>query len=175
VNKTPVAAPPPPRCRPPRPTSLSRTSSASPPPLFAAAPRRPPATFALTPLYPFPVVLFSLVGAAKGKSNFGTLPAVYPSPSLACLHGLGGLQLLAQPKMDKAGVIIGVSMVFVNCPQCKGAPYLVGKYKGTGKMQTKTRTISLKKELPAARALFAKHGKSLFKGQGAVEPMADDE
>ena len=114
-----------------------------------------------------------LAGAATGQSDFGKLPAVYPSPSHACLHGLGGLQLLAKPKMDKAGAIIGVCMVFVNCPQCKGAPYLVGKHKG--KMQTKTRTISLKKELPAARALFAEHGVSLFKGQGAVEPMADDE
>ena len=118
-------------------------------------------------------LLFSLAGKAKGKSDFGVLPAVYPSPSHACPHNLGGLQLLAKPKMDKAGAIIGVSMVVVNCPQCKGAPYLVGKK--VGKMQTKTRTISLKKELTAARALFAERGVSLFKGKGAVEPMADDE
>ncbi len=115
----------------------------------------------------------SPAGAATGQSNFGQLPAVYPSPSHACRHDLGGLKLLAYPKMDKAGAIIGVITVYVNCPQCKGAPFLMGKNKG--KTQTKTRTISLKKELPAARALFAKHGVLLFKGQDAVEPMADDE
>ena len=75
--------------------------------------------------------------------------------------------------MDKAGAIIGVISVFVHCPQCRGAPYLVGKHKG--KVQTTARTISLKKELPAARALFAERGMSLFKGQGADEPMADDD
>jgi hypothetical protein len=112
-------------------------------------------------------------GAATGQSNFGWLPAVYPSPVHACPHDLGGLKLLAKAVKDKAGAIIGVSHVVVNCPRCKGAPYLVGKHQG--KMQTKTRAITLAKELPAARALFAEHGVSLFKGQGAVEPMADDD
>ena len=110
---------------------------------------------------------------ATGQSNFGQLPAVYPSPVRACPHDLGGLKLLAKAVKDKAGAIIGVNTVYVNCPQCKGTPYLVGENKG--KTQTKTRNISLAKELPAARALFAKHGVSLFKGQGAVEPMADDD
>ena len=115
----------------------------------------------------------SLAGAATGQSDFGTLPAVYPSPARACPHDLGGLKLLAKPTKDKDGIITGVAMVFVNCPQCKGAPFAVGKR--MGQKQTKTRTVSLKAELPAARALFAEHGVSLFKGQGAVELTDDDE
>ena len=118
---------------------------------FEAAARAVFNTF--SPLSPFPI-LFSLAGAATGQSNFGKLPAVYPSPSHACLHGLGGLQLLAKPKMDKAGAIIGVCMVFVNCPQCKGAPYLVGKHKGKklADVDEAGVKILIEKWLPQAKA-----------------------
>ena len=110
-------------------------------------------------------------GTAKGMSDFGILPPIFPSPSKSCPHDLGGLKLLAISVKDASKKIIGVKAVRVNCRQCVGTPHISGKNKG--KIQTKNRAVSIKSELPAAQALFVLHGASLFKNQG--EGSGDEE
>ena len=103
-------------------------------------------------------------GASTGQSNFGFLPDIFPSPSKSCSHDLGGLKLLATPQKNASGATIGVKSVHVYCAACKGKPNPSGKDKG--KMRTTNRTVSIKSQLVAARALFALHGASLFTNQG---------
>ena len=91
----------------------------------------------------------SISGKANGKSNFGTLPAPYPSPSPHCPHDLGGLTLLGKPDKDEAGTIIGVLSVSVTCPRCTR--------KSSGKV-IKGRTISINAMLADARKLFVDYG-----------------
>ena len=103
-------------------------------------------------------------GSKTGKSNFGVLPDIFPSPSKSCPHDLGGLQLLATPQKNSSGDNIGVKSVHVNCAACKGEPNPSGKDKGV--VRTTNRTVSIKSMLGYARALFALHGDSLFTNQG---------
>ncbi len=114
-------------------------------------------------------------GEGRKLSDFGVLPSPYPSQSKTCLHDLGGLTMHGQPLREggeKDGAIIGVKQVRVTCLQCKGLPYLTGKHKG--RTQTNSRSLPLTKELPAAKALYAVHGNSLF-GEEAEETGDDDE
>jgi len=94
-------------------------------------------------------LLNSLAGAATGQSDFGTLPAGYPSPSPRCTHDLGGLRLLGAPIKDATGDIVGVKSVSVTCTLCTR--------ESKGKT-IKNRTISIKAMLADARALFARFG-----------------
>ena len=68
---------------------------------------------------------------------------------------------------DVTGAIIGVADVHVTCPKCKGEPFLHGTNKG--KPQPKSRVISIKTKLPAAKALFEIHGAKLFSDAGDEE------
>ena len=120
------------------------------------------------------VPLSSFAGAATSKSNFGTLPKDFESPSKYCPHNLGGLVLRGVPKMDKTtGTIIGVKILVVNCPQCKGAPYLKGKKRGQVQTKTRTITISDATRVAAARALFLEKGPSLFMSDADTSAAAD--
>jgi len=114
-------------------------------------------------------------GKAKALSDFGVLPTPYQSPSKSCPHDLGGLKMCGRPLREggkKDGAIIGVTEIHVCCLQCKGQPYLFGKHKG--KTQTNSRAVTVSKELPAAKALYAVHGNSLF-GEEAEEAGDDDD
>jgi hypothetical protein len=73
--------------------------------------------------------------------------------------------------LRKGGEIIGVKRIRVNCLECKGTPITSGKNKGQPRKVGAT--ISLLKELPAAKALYAVHGNSLF-GEGEEEAGEDD-
>ncbi len=69
------------------------------------------------------------------------------------------------------GEIIGVKRVRVNCLEWKGTPITYGKSKG--QPLKVVATISLPKELPAAKALYAVHVNSLF-GEGGRRRGEDD-
>ena len=46
----------------------------------------------------------------------------------------------------------------VTCSECKGKPYLTGKYADTDELQTAARNVAIQAYLPAAKALFARSG-----------------
>ena len=100
----------------------------------------------------------SSAGAAKGQSDLGYLPKPFQSPSGSCNHDLGGLKILADKLKDDKGKIIGVLSVHVTCSECKGKPYLTGKYADTEELQTAARNVTIPAYLPAAQALFASGG-----------------
>ena len=113
-------------------------------------------------------------GKGKGLSDFGVLPSPYKSPH--CPHDLGGMTMRGEPKREGGktdGVIIGVQKISVNCSQCKGLPLTHGKNKGTPRKSSKT--VKLAKELPAAKALYAVHGNSLFGEEAEEAGDGDDE